>query len=630
MRKGADILSKYVGEAEKQLRLLFQEARKRQPSIIFFDEIDGLAPTRSVKNDQHTASIVSTLLALMDGLDSRGNVIVIGATNRIDSIDPALRRPGRFDRELIFTLPSKSGRKEILDIHTKTWEPQLSKEIKEWICEKTVGYCGADIKALCTEAALNSLKRTFPQVYQSQEKLILDTKKIIIEKEDFIDCMKKIVPSTHRSSIIHSRPLPYHLYPLFEDKLIELKKIFKKEKSLLYRPWLIIHGDNSNLGQNDISKALLYEMEEYPIYSIGMPTLLSSYMGREEALITNFAEARKNVPSILWIPDIDEWWNKSTDLMKSSLITMMNDIPSTVQVLILASSNINIKELPTEIQNLFANNEYEVKLPELYSKEKMFHNLKEEIMKIPRENKPIQTLPKLSKAPKKIAENVNKLQKKKDEALLLELRIQLRDLVNRVLKNKEYEVFVKTKDLFSIYDIDEKINQYTDTKMFLKDFYYFVENGSKYADEINSKDIDLKKRILIKAKHLYDIIRSLIKEGSNFPRENRKKWKEITKRRAQEKEKLSEIVEIQVPIEVEKEVEVIIEDNPSLEIQEKKDIIFDKDRYEELFKEIMIKIKNYDVLQLDKLYCEILFKIQEMSEEFDKTPLLEILEKMIG
>lgn len=107
VRKGADLLSKWVGESEKQLMMLFQQAADLKPSIIFFDELDGLAPVRSSRQDQHHASIVSTLLALMDGLDSRGEVIVIGATNRIDAIDPALRRPGRFDRELVFSLPSK-------------------------------------------------------------------------------------------------------------------------------------------------------------------------------------------------------------------------------------------------------------------------------------------------------------------------------------------------------------------------------------------------------------------------------------------------------------------------------------------------------------------------------------------
>lgn len=121
MRKGADCLSKWVGEGERQLRVLFEQARRHQPSIIFFDEIDGLAPVRSVKQDQIHASIVSTLLALMDGLDSRGQVVVIGATNRPDAIDPALRRPGRFDRELAFPLPDAKARAAILQVHTSTY-----------------------------------------------------------------------------------------------------------------------------------------------------------------------------------------------------------------------------------------------------------------------------------------------------------------------------------------------------------------------------------------------------------------------------------------------------------------------------------------------------------------------------
>src|SRR6188768_656745 len=122
MRKGADCLSKWVGEAERQLRLLFEEARNSQPSIIFFDEIDGLAPVRSSKQDQIHASIVSTLLALMDGMDGRGQVVVIGATNRPDAVDPALRRPGRFDREFYFGLPDLNAREKILGIMTREWE----------------------------------------------------------------------------------------------------------------------------------------------------------------------------------------------------------------------------------------------------------------------------------------------------------------------------------------------------------------------------------------------------------------------------------------------------------------------------------------------------------------------------
>ena len=157
MRKGADCLSKWVGEAERQLRLLFEEARNSQPSIIFFDEIDGLAPVRSSKQDQIHASIVSTLLALMDGMDGRGQVVVIGATNRPDAIDPALRRPGRFDREFYFPLPGLDAREKILGIMTKGWSGWVqeegdeqakvqAKEKLKGLAKLTKGYGGADLR----------------------------------------------------------------------------------------------------------------------------------------------------------------------------------------------------------------------------------------------------------------------------------------------------------------------------------------------------------------------------------------------------------------------------------------------------------------------------------------------------
>ncbi|RDX60247.1 hypothetical protein CR513_61625, partial [Mucuna pruriens] len=161
-RKGADCLGKYVGDAERQLRLLFQVAEKCQPSIIFFDEIDGLAPRRTRQQDQTHSSVVSTLLALMDGLKSRGSVVVIGATNRPDAVDPALRRPGRFDREIYFPLPSIEDRASILSLHTQKWPKPITGYLLEWIARKTPGFAGADLQALCTQAAINALKRNFP------------------------------------------------------------------------------------------------------------------------------------------------------------------------------------------------------------------------------------------------------------------------------------------------------------------------------------------------------------------------------------------------------------------------------------------------------------------------------------
>lgn len=225
MRKGADALSKWVGEAERQLRLLFEEARKNQPSIIFFDEIDGLAPVRSSKQEQIHASIVATLLALMDGMDGRGQVVVIGATNRPDSVDPALRRPGRFDREFYFPLPNQPARRAIIDIHTKGWDPPLKLEFKDQLAGLTKGYGGADLRALCTEAALNAVQGTFPQIYKSTKKLLIDPTKIRVLAKDFMISVNKIVPSSERSASSGAAPLNKSVEPLLREPLVKVSRI---------------------------------------------------------------------------------------------------------------------------------------------------------------------------------------------------------------------------------------------------------------------------------------------------------------------------------------------------------------------------------------------------------------------
>lgn len=230
MRKGADCLSKWVGESERQLRLLFDQAYKFRPSIIFFDEIDGLAPVRSSRQDQIHSSIVSTLLALMDGLDSRGEIVVIGATNRIDSLDPALRRPGRFDREFLFPLPSLEARKQILKIHTNSWSPKLNDRFLSELAEKCVGYCGADLKALCTETAMQALRRRYPQIYLTNEALQLDVSSINVTARDFYNAIVSIIPTSQRSISTPARALPTQLVPLLEPQLnsvmTKLKDIF--------------------------------------------------------------------------------------------------------------------------------------------------------------------------------------------------------------------------------------------------------------------------------------------------------------------------------------------------------------------------------------------------------------------
>lgn len=307
MRKGADALSKWVGEAERQLRLLFEEARKTQPSIIFFDEIDGLAPVRSSKQEQIHASIVSTLLALMDGMDGRGQVIVIGATNRPDNIDPALRRPGRFDREFYFPLPDIEARKSILNIHTQDWG--IDDNFKTSLAHITKGYGGADLRALCTEAALNAIQRTFPQIYSSNEKLKVDESKIKVTAKDFMLSVKKMIPSSERATSSGAAPLPKAIEPLLRDQLKQIEQVLdglipikKKttalqeamyeqyedddhgfgretlqqefEKSRVFRPRLLIGGE-PGMGQAYLGGAILNHFEGLHVQSFDLPTIYS-------------------------------------------------------------------------------------------------------------------------------------------------------------------------------------------------------------------------------------------------------------------------------------------------------------------------------------------------------------------
>ncbi|XP_028281971.1 ATPase family AAA domain-containing protein 2 isoform X2 [Parambassis ranga] len=340
MRKGADCLSKWVGESERQLRLLFDQAYQMRPSIIFFDEIDGLAPVRSSRQDQIHSSIVSTLLALMDGLDSRGEVVVIGATNRLDSIDPALRRPGRFDREFLFGLPDREARKDILKIHTRQWTPQPSDTFLEELADKCVGYCGADIKAVCSEAALCALRRRYPQIYSSSQKLVLDVNSIAITNKDFMSAMSKMVPAAQRAvvspakalipairpllsatlqSILHSvsRVFPHAEQGLKRKKEPELvldfpedDLIFSEEEDLAldcssgqtspsqqkkpaangllnlnrsvlsqptsYRPRLLLEGRQGSGQSSHLAPAVLHAMEKFTVYTLDMAVLFGA------------------------------------------------------------------------------------------------------------------------------------------------------------------------------------------------------------------------------------------------------------------------------------------------------------------------------------------------------------------
>ncbi|KAK3340208.1 hypothetical protein B0H65DRAFT_430337 [Neurospora tetraspora] len=381
MRKGADALSKWVGEAEKQLRLLFEEARRTQPSIIFFDEIDGLAPVRSSKQEQIHASIVSTLLALMDGMDGRGQVIVIGATNRPDNIDPALRRPGRFDREFYFPLPDIEGRRSILDIHTKDWG--LSNEFKDQLAQFTKGYGGADLRALCTEAALNAIQRTYPQIYTSKEKLVVNPQKINIQASDFMHSIKKMVPSSERSASSSAMTIPKMVKPLlekqFEALVAQLDKILPRPKkttaleeamyepykdldggfereqmsqdfqrSRVYRPRLLLCGV-AGMGHGYLSKAILHYLEGVHVQDFGLPVVLNDSRPPEQVIVSLFTEAKRHKPSVIFIPNVDAWWATLGDAALTTFTTMLRQMSPTDPVLVLGTAETMPELVPPEI-----------------------------------------------------------------------------------------------------------------------------------------------------------------------------------------------------------------------------------------------------------------------------------------
>ncbi|NXD37231.1 ATD2B protein, partial [Copsychus sechellarum] len=395
MRKGADCLSKWVGESERQLRLLFDQAYLMRPSIIFFDEIDGLAPVRSSRQDQIHSSIVSTLLALMDGLDNRGEIVVIGATNRLDSIDPALRRPGRFDREFLFNLPDKKLDARLSHSSAVSWK------VFVFLCAP--GYCGADIKALCTEAALIALRRRYPQIYMSSQKLQLDVSSVVLSAQDFYHAMQNIVPASQRAVTSSGHALSPVIRPLLErtfTKLLEvLHKVFPhaefsqgdKSEGMLsgyflqmlfqfasisasppglrsgvyfhqsayhqptsYRPRLLLSGERGSGQTSHLAPALLHTLEKFSVHRLDLPALYSvSAKTPEESCAQIFREARRTVPSIVYMPHIGDWWEAVSETVRATFLTLLQDIPSFSPIFLLSTSESMFSDLPEELKCIF-------------------------------------------------------------------------------------------------------------------------------------------------------------------------------------------------------------------------------------------------------------------------------------
>jgi len=310
---GPEIMNKYYGETEAKLRDIFKEAKDNSPSIIFIDEIDAIAPKREEAYGDVEKRVVAQLLALMDGLNERGNVIVLGATNRPDSVDPALRRPGRFDREFEISVPNEDGRLEILEIHTRGMPISDDIDLKD-LSSELHGYTGADIKSLCREAALKSIRRYLPEIDLETEKIPSEVLQAMqIKLIDFYDAMHEVIPTAMREFYVE-RPKVWwqdvggleDIKKSLSDNLIMAMKEPSKFTKMGIRPpkGALIYGP-PGCGKTLLGRALATETGANMILVRG-PEILSKWLGESEKAVREiFRKAKASSPCVVIFDELD-------------------------------------------------------------------------------------------------------------------------------------------------------------------------------------------------------------------------------------------------------------------------------------------------------------------------------------
>ncbi|HUK28943.1 MAG TPA: CDC48 family AAA ATPase [Candidatus Acidoferrales bacterium] len=353
---GPEIMSKFYGESEERLRDVFKQAQENAPSIILIDEIDSIAPKREEVTGEVEKRVVSQLLTLMDGMQSRGKVVVIGATNRVDAIDPALRRPGRFDREIEIGVPDRPSRLEILQIHTRGMPLDKSVNL-ETLADKTHGFVGADLESLCKEAAIRSLRRILPEIDLEAESIpakILS--KLVVEMSDLEQALRDVQPSALREVLVEVPNVKWKDIGGLE----ELKKQLQQavEWPLKYpdlfeqtgaRPpkGILLYGPPGT-GKTMLAKAVANESEANFI-SIKGPELLSKWVGESESGVREvFRKARQAAPTIIFFDEIDAVApvrgsgmgdTNVTERVVSQLLTELDGIEELQKVVVLAATN---------------------------------------------------------------------------------------------------------------------------------------------------------------------------------------------------------------------------------------------------------------------------------------------------
>jgi len=353
---GPEIMSKFYGESEARLREIFQQAEKNAPAIIFIDELDAIAPKREEVTGEVERRVVAQLLALLDGLTGRGNVIVIGATNRPNALDPALRRPGRFDREIEIGIPDKQGRYEILQIHTRGMPLAPDVDLKK-LAEMTHGYTGADLAALCRETAMKALRRYLPEIDLEQERIppsVLE--KMEVKMEDFINAYREITPTAMREVAIEVPTVHWEDIGDLEEVKQELKEsvewplknpeVFKR-MGITPPKGILLFGP-PGCGKTLLARAVATESEANFI-SIKGPEVFSKWVGESERAIREvFRKARMSAPAIVFFDEIDALVPRRgagyadsgvTERVISQLLTEIDGIEPLQEVIILAATN---------------------------------------------------------------------------------------------------------------------------------------------------------------------------------------------------------------------------------------------------------------------------------------------------
>ena len=352
---GPEIMSKFYGESEARLREIFKEAREKSPSIIFVDEIDSIAPKREEVTGEVERRVVSQMLSLMDGLEARGKVIVIAATNRPNAIDPALRRPGRFDREIEIKVPDKKGRKDILLIHSRNM-PLADDVDLDKMASVSHGYVGADLEYLCKEAAMKCLRRLLPVLNLEEEKIPPETlDKLIVNGEDFQKAVFEITPSGMREVFIENPDVKWDDVGGLSEVKRELQEaiewplkypaLYDKLGHKMARG-ILLHGP-SGTGKTLLAKAVATESEANFV-SVRGPELLSKWVGESERGIREiFRRARQASPCVIFFDEIDSiaplrgvgGETAVTERVVSQLLTELDGMENLRGVVVLAATN---------------------------------------------------------------------------------------------------------------------------------------------------------------------------------------------------------------------------------------------------------------------------------------------------